>query len=89
MKAKVQVINERTESFTGKRGKVEQTILACLDLDSTHAFINTFDYVLEEAEKTAHAGKIVGKIIELAIRNMAPAFGGRLRASGSILSVSQ
>ncbi len=88
MKVNVQVINERAESFTGKRGKVDQTILSCLDLDPAHPFLNTFDYVLSEDEAKKHGGKIQGKKIELGLTNFEPAFGGRLRARGHILAVS-
>ena len=35
MQAKAQIISERNESYTGKRGKVDQTILSCLDVDGT------------------------------------------------------
>jgi hypothetical protein len=87
MKAQVQVINERAESFTGKRGKVDQTILSCLDLDAANPFLNTFDYVMSEDEIKKHGGKIQGKKIELGVTNFEPAFGGRLRARGHILAV--
>ncbi len=85
MQARAQIISERTQSYTGKRGKVEQTILCCLDLDSTHPFLNTFDYVLNEHELTQHGGKLVGKTVALGITSLEPAFGGRLRAKGQIL----
>jgi len=88
MKTSVQVINERAESFTGKRGRVEQTVLSCLDVDPVHPFLNTFDYVLSEDETKKHSGKIQGKRIELGVTNFEPAFGGRLRARGHILTVA-
>jgi hypothetical protein len=88
MKANAQVISERVDAFTGKRGKVEQTVLSCLDLDPAHPFLNTFDVVLDEDGKAKYSGKIVGKKIELGVRNFEPAFGGRLRARAEILSVA-
>ena len=87
MQIKAQIINERNESYTGKRGKVEQTILSCLDLDGTHPFINTFDFVFNENEAKQHGGKLVGKTVQLGIISFEPAFGGRLRAKGQIVSV--
>jgi hypothetical protein len=87
MQARVQIISERRESFTGKRGKVEQTILSCLDVDGSHPFINTFDLVLNEEEAKQHGGKLVGKMVQLGIIGFEPAFGGRLRAKGQIVSV--
>lgn len=87
MRATFQVIYERVEAFTGKRGKVEQRILSLLDLDA-HPLLNTVDYVLSEDEKTKLAGKCVGKKIELAIAEATIAFGGRLRLKGGILAVN-
>jgi len=87
MTGRFQVIGERVESFTGKRGKVEQHIVSLLDQDK-NAMLNTVDYVLSEEEKSKHSGKCVGKIVELAITAATVLFGGRLRLSGRILAVS-
>lgn len=87
MKAKTQIVSERRDSYTGKKGKVEQVILSCLDIDPSHAFLNTFDYILGEEEVKKYAGKIQGKQVELGIRNFEPSFGNRLRARGEILAV--
>ncbi|HEY1770540.1 MAG TPA: hypothetical protein VGG02_09835 [Chthoniobacterales bacterium] len=88
MQAKAQIISERHESYTGKRGKVEQTILSCLDLDGTHPFLNTFDFVFNEDEAKTYGGKLVGKTVQLGVTSFEPAFGGRLRAKGQILGVA-
>lgn len=87
MRANAQVINERVDSYTGKRGKVTQRVLSLLDVDPDYAFLNTFDYTLNEEEAGKHSGKLAGKRIELAVTNFEPAFGGRLRARGSIVKV--
>ena len=87
MKGKFQIISERLESFTGKKGKVVQHILALLDLDP-EPLINTVDYVLSEDEQTKYSGKTQGKRIELAIHAVLPAYGGRLRLQGVILSLA-
>jgi len=87
MQAKAQIISERNESYTGKRGRVEQTILSCLDVDGSHPFINTFDFVFNEDEAKQHSGKLVGKTVQLGIISFEPAFGGRLRAKGQIVNV--
>jgi hypothetical protein len=84
----VQVISERTNSYQGKRGKVEEQILACLDITPEHAFINTFDYALSEDEEAKHTGKLIGSRLRLAVHDMRPEFGGRLRFKGSILKVN-
>ena len=88
MQAKAQIISERSESYTGKRGRVDQTILSCLDVDGTHPFINTFDFVFNQDEAKQHGGKLVGKTVQLGIISFEPAFGGRLRAKGEIIGVS-
>ena len=62
-------------------------MLSLLDTDPEHAFLNTFDYILTEDEAQKHSGKLQGKRIELAITNMEPSFGGRLRARGAIVKL--
>jgi hypothetical protein len=86
MKALFQVINERTDAFMGKRGKVENQVVSLLDLDE-HAMLNTLDYPLSEDEKSKHSGKLVGKRVFLAITDAKTDFGGRLRLHGKILEV--
>ncbi len=88
MQATAQVINERLDSYMGKRGKVEQHIVACLDLDNAHPFINTFDFVLGEDDAKKYSGKIQGKKVQLGITGFEPAFGGRMRAKGQLIAVS-
>lgn len=87
MKLKAQIVNERRESFVAKRGKVEQVIFSCLDLDGTHALVNTFDYVATEEEATKLSGKAHGKRVDFGIISFEPAFGNRLRAKGEILKL--
>lgn len=87
MKATVQIINERAESFTGKRGRVDQKVLSLLDLEPEVAFLNTFDYVLSQEEAEKHSGKLAGKRVELGIQGFAATFGGRFKAQGRILKV--
>ena len=84
MIVKVQVISERESPYQGKRGKVEQTILACLDLTPDAAMLNTFDYVLTEDERERLRGTLQGKKLEIALTDVGAAFGGRLRFRGFI-----
>lgn len=88
MIVEAQVISERLNSFTGKRGRVQEHILACLDLTPEHPFINTFDYALNAEEVEKHKGQLTGKKLRLAVTNMRPEFGGRLRFQGSILKIN-
>ena len=43
---------------------------------------------MSEDEIKKHTGKLTGKKCELAVTDIQPAFGGRLRMRGQILSVS-
>lgn len=87
MIVEVEIINERENSFTGKQGKVEQTILACVDRSPGHCFINTFDYLLSPDEREKHRGKLEGKKATLGLINARPDFGGRLRFEGTLVKV--
>jgi hypothetical protein len=87
MTGEFHIIYERVESFTGKRGKVEQRIVTLLDQD-LNPLLNTVDYVLSEDEKSKYPNKCTGKKIELAVSDIRMAFGGRLRLQGRILKVA-
>jgi len=85
MKLHVQVISERDSSYQGKRGRVEQVLVACLDLCPVSPMLNTFDYVLTDDERERLRGTLQGKKLELAVEEAKPDFGGRLRFRGRIL----
>jgi hypothetical protein len=87
MKIHAQVISERTDEYTGKRGHVRQQVLSLLDADETDRFVNTFDYTMLPDEAAQHGGKLQGKVIELGVQNFDAMFNGRLRARGRIVSV--
>lgn len=88
MKAKFLVISERFDSYMGKRGKIDQRILALLDLEPEHALVNTIDYVLNNDEEVPkYSGKCQGKRVELAILDLTILFG-RVRARGRILGIN-
>jgi len=87
MKVQVQVVSERTDEYTGKRGLVKQQVLSLLDTDAAERFVNTFDYVLSAEEAEKHGGKLAGKTITLGVHSFEAKFNGRLRARGRIVSV--
>lgn len=87
MRATAQIINERSESYQGKRGVVKQQIACCLDTDPEHPFLNTFDFTLSDDEIVKFSGKLTGKRVEIAITNMDTSFAGRIRARGTILKL--
>ena len=61
MKAITEVLDQVVECYTGKRGKVEQTVLVLLDRESAGRLRNTFDYVMSEDEIKKQTGKLTGK----------------------------
>jgi hypothetical protein len=85
MRLKCLCIEERTESFVGKRGSVSQHIVALMDLSPEDRLINTFDYTLSADEAERFRGKLRDKPVELGITAFEPAFGGRLRARGRLI----
>lgn len=89
MTATCEVIEEVTESFQGKRGKVDLRLLVCLDRTPAGKLRNTFDYVLTEEEYTKHKGKAAGQSVQLAITEIDKTFAGRLRCTGSIITLGQ
>jgi hypothetical protein len=79
-------LEQRADSYTGKRGVVHQQILALLDLSPEHRLINTFDYVLSPEDIEHLKGACLrDQHVELGITAFEPAFGGRLRARGRIM----
>jgi hypothetical protein len=87
MTAICEVIEEVTESFQGKRGKVDLRLLVCLDRTPAGKLRNTFDYVLTEDEYKKHNGKAAGQTAQLAITDIEKTFAGRLRCHGSVLQL--
>lgn len=87
MQVKCQVIADSANEYVGKKGLVKDQRLSLLDVDeqTDGRLTNTFDYDLRPEEKEKHAGKLLGKIIKLAVNDFV-VFGGRLRARGRILA---
>ncbi|MEI6083692.1 MAG: hypothetical protein WCS70_05260 [Verrucomicrobiota bacterium] len=87
MQIKAQVISERTDEYTGKRGPVKQQVLSLLDMDEANRFVNTFDYIMGREEADKYTGKLSGKVIELGVHSFEAMFNGRLRARGRIVTL--
>jgi hypothetical protein len=84
---KMLVTSDRSDEYTGKKGLVKQQIITAVDLsDSGERLAQPVEYALSDEEKTAHAGKLQDKVINLGIRELIP-FGGRLRARGKIVGL--
>jgi hypothetical protein len=85
MRLKCLCIEERTESYVGKRGAVTQVVLALLDMSPEDRLVNTFDYNLSAEEAERFRGKLRDKPLELGVTAFEAAFGGRLRARGRLI----
>jgi hypothetical protein len=87
---KVTVVSDRPDEYKDKKtgGMVKNHVFACQDACPSGARLaNSFDYTLSETEKEKYAGKMLDKVIELDVNELAPApFGNRMRARGSIHS---
>jgi hypothetical protein len=81
------ILNERAESYDGKRGKVTMRILALLDQDNECGMLNTVDYVVPADETERFNGELAaGQKIKLGINSLRAAFGNRFRLEGKILT---
>ena len=89
MKVKVEVLIQEDAGYSGKQRRVEQDRLVVLDVDREHRFLQTFDFMLNGVDyEKYHGTKLAGKVIEISISAIAIGFGGRIRSSGSLLSVT-
>lgn len=82
------VISDQPDSYVSKKGqRIDTQILALIDQDpSGHRLIQSVDYVMNESEKIAYAGKLLDRKLELAVKEIV-VFGGRYRLRGQIISV--
>jgi len=86
MQVEITVLDETTEEYDGKKGRVKEQRIVCLDMDPKCRFKNTFDYTLMDDEKDKYTGKLVGKKVTLGVSEFM-AFGARFRARGKVLAV--
>jgi hypothetical protein len=87
MTIKSQVMSDRSDEYTGKKGLVKQQIITVMDISETgERLAQPIEYAMSDEEKPVHAGKLQDKVINLGIRELLP-FGGRLRARGKIVNI--
>jgi hypothetical protein len=81
-----QVINERTDSFQGKCGRVENQVFSLPDMHE-HPMLDTVDYGPSDDENAKHSGQLVGRRVLVAVADAKTDFGGWLRLRGRIVDV--
>jgi hypothetical protein len=88
MTLKCNVIADRPNEYTGKRGLVKNQLLVLQDAEPGINRCQTqLEYELTPEEKEKYAGKLQDKVIQMGVRELFP-FGGRIRIrSGQILKV--
>ncbi len=90
MRMRCKVISDAPDEYTNKAKELVKTHMLALldDCPSGVRLKNTFDYELKGTEREKFAGKLLDKVIELDIVELAPIYsGGRSRARGHIFSV--
>ena len=88
MQVKVQVIGERREEFSWKRGKGVHFILLCLDCDTETPLRTFFEYVMSREEAEEYFGRLRDRIVMLGISHLRPTFGWNLQARGRMTVLS-
>lgn len=88
MRLKVTVVDDAPETwFKGTRDQRDVRTLLLLDAEPflNTRFKNTLEYTLleEDAEKIP-PGTLVGQVVNLAVRELKPGTGGRLKVSGAL-----
>jgi len=86
MRIKALVVGCRTDSWEGKKGKINQDLLTIMDLDKEHRLDQMVDFVLpNDGSKVP----VMDAVVELAVTHIEPAFGGRLRLRGVLMTPSK
>ena len=88
MTLKLNVIADRPNEYTGKKGLVKNQLLVLQDAEpGVNRCQTQLEYEMSPDEKDKYAGKLQDKVIQLGVRELFP-FGGRIRVrAGQILSV--
>jgi hypothetical protein len=88
MQVKAQVIGERREEFSWKRGKGVHFLLLCVDCDTDARLDQIFEYVMTPEEAQEYFGRLRERIVMLGISKLQPVFGWRFRAKGKMTVLS-
>jgi len=78
-----QVIGIGQNTWSGKHGEKTDVFLTLLDTDAEDRYLNTVDYILSADETKKVPAK--DSVVEICVKEMQPAFGGRFRLRGRIL----
>lgn len=87
MKISATLVQDRDETwFKGQKDEREVRVFTMLDTDPTEPMPNTFDYrPSKEETDSISKGALIGRVLEIAVRKIEPAKGGRLVFSGKLV----
>ncbi len=91
MRMKCLCISDDAGEYDGKKGHTKYQQLALLDQDPAveSRMVNTFDYRMTPAEKELHAGKCVGRVVTMDVKDF-EVFNSRLKIkAGRIVEVAK
>lgn len=90
MNLKCLCIEQRSDSYTGKRGLVTQQIITLMDISPQHRLLSTLDFVLRPEDVDQLKGaSLRDQHVEVAITALEIGFGNRLKARGHLLTKLQ
>ncbi len=90
MRVKALCLSDDSGGYVGNKGQVKYQQLALLDQDPVPEarMVNTFDYRMSDAEKELYAGKCLGKLVTIDVKDLA-IFNSRLQVkTGKIVEVA-
>jgi len=68
MTSKWMVVGETPNSYEGKKGHVDETILTLMDWDDSKKRLkHSVEYAMRGAERTEHSGKLAEKVITMEV----------------------
>ena len=90
MKIEAMVVGERVNSFTGKKGVINERLLMLQDQDERRTFLNTVDLVLSEEDSKKYPKEVIRhQRVVVHFDNMRVDFGGRFKiVSGELVPLN-
>lgn len=83
MTIKVLVMDEQPDSYDGKKGRVDQWKLLCLDWSEGHRCKTLLEFTLPK-EQEQYKGAFKDRVVDLTVTEITNGFGGAMRVRGSV-----